>query len=73
MHSRIVSDPDICGGEPCITGTRVPVQVILSHLAAGDDEQTILTNFPRLRPEDIRASLEFAAWLCAEKALPFAS
>jgi uncharacterized protein (DUF433 family) len=49
------------------------VQVILSHLAAGDDETTILQSFPRLSREDIRASLEYAAWLCAEKALPFAS
>ncbi|MGQ9626127.1 MAG: DUF433 domain-containing protein [Anaerolineae bacterium] len=28
MNARIVSDPDICGGEPCIAGTRILVCVI---------------------------------------------
>ena len=32
MNERIVSDPKICGGEPCIKATRVPVHIILSHL-----------------------------------------
>ena len=36
MHERIMADPGVCGGEPCVKGTRVPVQVVLSHLAAGD-------------------------------------
>jgi uncharacterized protein (DUF433 family) len=70
MNERIISDPDICGGEPCIKGTRVPVQVILSHLAAGETHETILKQFPRLTPEDIRACLEYAAFLACEKAIP---
>jgi uncharacterized protein (DUF433 family) len=46
MNSRIISDPNICGGEPCIKDTRISVHVILSHLAAGEDYDTILKNFP---------------------------
>jgi uncharacterized protein (DUF433 family) len=67
-NTRIISDANICGGEPCIKGTRIPVYVILSHLAAGDDYETILKNFPRLKREDILACLEYAAYLSTEKA-----
>ncbi|MCG3115374.1 MAG: DUF433 domain-containing protein [Candidatus Manganitrophus sp. SA1] len=70
MNPRIVSDPQICGGEPCIQGTRIPVQVILSHLAAGEDHQTLLKQFPRLTQEDILACLEYAAFLATEKVAP---
>ena len=67
MYDRISSDPTICGGEPCIKGTRVPVHIILSHLAAGDDYDAILLNFPRLSNNDIKACLEYAAYLTTEK------
>jgi uncharacterized protein (DUF433 family) len=68
-HSRITSDPQVCGGEPCVQGTRIPVQVVLGHLAGGDDMETILAEFPRLSREDVLACLEYAAYLCTEKAL----
>ena len=67
MNPRIVSDPTICGGEPSIKGTRVPVHVILSHLAAGEDYETILKQFPRINKEDIHACLEYASFLATEK------
>lgn len=69
MNERIISDPQICGGEPCIRGTRIPIHVILSHLAAGDDYDTILKQFPRISKEDILACLEFASYLATEKAV----
>jgi uncharacterized protein (DUF433 family) len=59
IKTRIVSDPTICSGEPCIKDTCIPVYVILSHLAAGEDYDTILKNFPRLKAEDIVACLEY--------------
>jgi uncharacterized protein (DUF433 family) len=67
MNERIISDLSICGGEPCIKGTRIPVHIILSHLAAGDDYNTILKNFPRISIKDIKASLEYASYLATEK------
>ena len=67
MNERIVSDPNICGGEPCIKGTRIPVHITLSHLAADDDFETVLTNFPRITKEDIKACLEFASFLAIEE------
>ena len=66
---RIVVNPEICGGEPCIKGTRLPVHIILSHLAAGDDTETILKNFPGISRDDILACLEYAAYLTTEKAI----
>lgn len=67
MNPRIVSDPDICGGEPCVKGSRIPIHTILSHLAAGEDYDTVLKNFPRLTKEDILACLEYASFLSTEK------
>jgi len=69
MNNRIVSDPNICGGEPCIRNTRIPVYVIMSHLAAGEDYATILKNFPSLTKEDILACLDYASFLTTEKAI----
>ncbi len=67
MSVRIVSDPNICGGEPCIKGSRIPVHIILSHLASGEDYEMVLKHFPRLSKEDIYACLEYASFLATEK------
>ncbi len=66
MNDRVVADINVCGGEPCIKGTRISVKVVLSHLAAGEREEAILRNFPPLTTADIRACLEFASFLAAE-------
>lgn len=67
---RIAVDPAICGGEPCVEGTRIPVHIVMSHLAAGDSVDCILQDFPRLVREDVEACLQYAAFLCTEKAIP---
>lgn len=67
MNNRIVADPAVCGGEPCIRDTRIPVYIILSHLAAGEDYSTILKNFPKLTQADILAALDYASFLATEK------
>jgi uncharacterized protein (DUF433 family) len=69
MSPRISADPNVCGGDPCIAGTRIPVHVIMSHLAAGDSVEAILNEFPRIERADIEACLEYAAFLCTEKAV----
>ena len=60
MH-RITFNPNQCGGRPCIRNMRIRVKDVLEMLAAGETEQTILTDFPDLQAEDIRACLEYAA------------
>jgi uncharacterized protein (DUF433 family) len=52
-----------------IRDTRIPVHIILSHLAAGEDYDTILKNFLHLKYDDILACLEYAAYLATEKAV----
>ena len=49
------------GGKPCVRGLRITVYDVLDYLASGMTEQEILQDFPDLKPEDIRACLEFAA------------
>ena len=66
MSERIVSEMSICGGEPCVKGTRIPVRVVLSHLAAGDAAEQLLLDFPTLTAADIRACLEYASYLATE-------
>ena len=60
MIDRIELNPNICGGKPVIRGTRIPITVILDQLANGESWESILTGFPELSKEDVRAALEYA-------------
>lgn len=60
-EDRIVIDPGVRSGKPCIKGTRITVYDILEYLAGGMSEDDILRDFPSLSRDDIRAALEFAA------------
>ncbi len=60
-RDRIVIDPAIHHGDPCIKGTRVPVSVIVGSIADGDTPEEILGADPQLIADDIRAALKFAA------------
>ena len=55
IEERILSDPQICSGKPCIRGTRIPVHLILDLLAAGEDHVGILRAYPNIKGEDISA------------------
>ncbi len=65
----IVRDPQICGGDPVIRGTRVTIRTILASLAEGATTDQILKDFPTLTEKDIRAVIAFAA-ASAEEDLP---
>jgi uncharacterized protein (DUF433 family) len=60
-RERIVIDPAIHYGEPCITRTRVPVSVIVGSIADGDTPEQILDAYPQLTGDDLKAALKFAA------------
>ncbi len=49
------------GGKPCIRGMRITVSDVLEYLASGMSEDEILSDFPDLTRNDIRACLAFAA------------
>ena len=57
----ITVTPGVRGGKPCVRGTRITVQDVLEYLAAGMTEAQILSDFPSLSSESIRAVLAFAA------------
>jgi uncharacterized protein (DUF433 family) len=57
----IVRDVTICGGEPVVKGTRVPLRTILASLAEGASIQDILDDFPTLTERAVFAVIAFAA------------
>lgn len=57
---HIVRDKRICGGQPVIAGTRVPLRTVLASLAEGDRIDEIPADFPTLTEEAIRAVFAFA-------------
>lgn len=59
-QERIQIDPTVRNGKPCVKGTRITVYDVLEYLAGGMSEEEILTDFPGLTSEDIRACLGFA-------------
>lgn len=59
--NRIVSDPAILDGQPCIRGTRITVRRVLSILATFDSRDGIREDYPQLTDEDIRQALAYAA------------
>jgi uncharacterized protein (DUF433 family) len=57
----ITIEPGKRGGRPCIRGMRIAVADVLDWLAAGMTYEEILTDYPELTEEDIRACLTYAA------------
>ena len=56
----ITQDPDIHGGLPVFTGTRVPVKSLIDHLKAGESLDYLLEGFPSVSREQAIALLEIA-------------
>jgi uncharacterized protein (DUF433 family) len=61
LHDRVVIDPHVRFGKPCVRGTRISVGDLLGYLAGGMSEDEILRDFPQLERDDIRACLAYAA------------
>lgn len=60
LLKRITVNPGIFGGKPIIRGMRISVELILSLLAQGVRLEEILSDYPDLEPDDIRACLTYA-------------
>ena len=69
IFKRISVDPNICHGQACVKGTRIPVHQILHMLANGDTVDTLLEEYPSLTREDIFACIEYAAELTEEQVI----
>ncbi|HLC43167.1 MAG TPA: DUF433 domain-containing protein [Methylomirabilota bacterium] len=63
---RISVDPGVRFGKPVITGTRVAIDTILGHLAAGDSIETLMAEYEITR-EDILAVLRYAAQVVSDE------
>ena len=61
LRERIVVDPKVMVGKPCIRGTRIPARMIVNLLAHGVTFDEIFEEYPRLTREDILACLLYAA------------
>ena len=61
LLSRITSDPEICGGRPCIKGTRMRIADIIEALAHGATREELLADFDYLTADDIAAALLYAS------------
>jgi uncharacterized protein (DUF433 family) len=60
QFDRIIINPDICHGKPCIRGLRYPVEMILEWLSSGMTQTEILEDYEDLEQEDIFAALNFS-------------
>ena len=61
LLKRIVLDPKVMLGKPVIKGTRLTVEIIVEKVAYGATTDNLLSDYPFLVPEDVRAALLYAA------------
>ena len=60
LIDRIVKDPQILLGKPTVRGTRIPVDLVLEHLAYNPDLTDLFAAYPRLTVDDVKACLAYA-------------
>ena len=68
-QDHITIDPEICHGQACFRGTRIPVSVVLDNLAAGFGQVEILEDYPSLGAQSIQAAIGYAAELARERSI----
>ena len=61
MASSIVNkDPEILGGTPVFSGTRVPIRILFEHLEAGDNLNQFLDSFPSVTRDQAKQVIDLA-------------
>jgi uncharacterized protein (DUF433 family) len=60
LEEIIHSNPEVLGGTPVFTGTRVPARSLFDHLEAGDSIDDFLEGFPSVRRDQVIALLEIS-------------
>ncbi len=73
MFDRVSADPNICLGQPTVTGTRITVSVILHMIAAGMSCQEIAQEYPELSEEDVQQAAAYGAWLASDQSRAYPS
>jgi uncharacterized protein (DUF433 family) len=69
LLTRITVNPGICHGKPVIRNMRYPVEMILDLLSSGMTNEEILSDYPVLELDDVRACLHFASRLTHIKSI----
>ena len=72
IFPHIVVDLNIQGGKPMIAGTRVPVEVIVGHLAAGDTTEQVIEEYG-ITQKDVQAALKYASKVIGDETLIYES
>jgi uncharacterized protein (DUF433 family) len=70
LLDRITINPEVCGGKPCIRGTRIWVSLVLDFLAGGMTEAALLAEYPQLVHEDVLAAIAYGAEVARERVVP---
>jgi len=70
LLKRITTDPEICGGKPCIKGTRIWVSLLLDFLADGMTEAELSAEYPQLAHEDVLAAIAYGADASRKRIVP---
>ena len=61
LMALIETCPGVRSGKPCFVGTRISVYDVLEYLASGMSTDDIVSDFPELSSDHVRAALAFAA------------
>ncbi|MFL9828436.1 DUF433 domain-containing protein [Rhodoplanes sp. SY1] len=69
LLDRITLDPAVCGGKPCIRGTRIWVSLVLDLLASGLSEAEVREEYPALSRDDILAAIAYGAEASRERVI----
>lgn len=67
---RITLNPAVCGGQPTVRGLRIPVSLIVRHIAGGQTPEQVVGEYPELEVEDVRQALLYAAWAASGRSEP---
>ncbi len=74
MNERIAVNPTIHFGKPCVAGTRIPVQSVLELVREGLCFAEIIRDYyPELKPEDVRACIQYAIDVVAAEDIDLAT
>jgi uncharacterized protein (DUF433 family) len=61
VTERIVKDPTVLLGKPTVRGTRIPVDLVLEHLAYNPGLADLFAAYPRLTVDDVKACFAYAS------------
>ncbi|MES1242686.1 MAG: DUF433 domain-containing protein [Acidobacteriota bacterium] len=68
-QDHVVVADDLHHGEACIKGTRIPLRILIGSLADGMTAAEVLEAYPQLSPDDVLASLAYAADVLSQEVL----